>query len=109
MKIKKQQIIFYVLLTSLVLPLVCSGAGVTYGNDAISATIKNIIQNIILPIILAVCALMVVGGGLVILTSAGDPGKVGTGRQMIMWAVVGLVIAAIAWALTGLIGGQIVT
>jgi hypothetical protein len=42
---------------------------------------------------------MIVFGGIKIGTSAGDAGKVRSGKNMIMYAVIGLVVALLAWAI----------
>lgn len=105
-KIKNQIISFCLLLLFVAMPLVASGQ-VAYGNDAVTKTIQNFV-NLAVTIVLAVCAVMILAGGFIILTSGGSPDKVGSGRSMILWAVIGMAIAALAWGLTSLIGQQIV-
>jgi hypothetical protein len=102
----KNQLIAFCILSLFVAPLVSSGA-VTYGSDPVTATIKNFVT-LIVTIVLAICAVMILAGGFIMLTSGGSPDKVGSGRSMILWAVIGMAIAALAWGLTALIGQQIV-
>jgi len=73
-------------------PLICGAVVVA---PALSKVLNNIVT---LGSLLGglICAIMIVWGGVVILTAAGAPEKVQTGRQVILYAAVGLVIILIA-------------
>lgn len=46
---------------------------------------------------------LVIYGGILILTSAGDSGKIGKGKEVIIWAVIGALILGAAYAITQLV------
>ena len=55
----------------------------------------NIVVDIIFFILLAISVLMGILGAIQLVTAAGDPSKISTGRNYIMYAVIGLVIGMI--------------
>lgn len=61
------------------------------------ALIKNII-NTLLFVVGAVSVVMIIVGGILYTTSAGDAGRVTKAKNTIMYAVVGLVVAFVAFA-----------
>jgi hypothetical protein len=63
-------------------------------NDLGCVTTKII--SIIFTISIPVCAIMVLWGGFIMLTSAGNPEKVSTGRKTILYAAIGFVIVLFA-------------
>lgn len=54
-----------------------------------------------------VSAIFVVYGGISYVTSAGDPGKAAKARQMILYALIGLAIVALASAITAFVSNMI--
>ena len=54
-------------------------------------------------VLVAVAVLFVILGAMHILIAGGDPEKVNTGRNYIMWAVIGLVIAFLARAVPAIV------
>ena len=57
-----------------------------------------------------VAVLFIVYGGMLYITSAGDPEKAGKGKTILMYAVIGIVIVALAWTIvntviTNIVGG----
>ena len=71
-------------------------------NDALQPAIEGILNGII-----AVCGLIavvfVVIGGINYMTSSGDPGKIEKAKKTILYACIGLVIAALAFAIVNFI------
>lgn len=65
-------------------------------------TLYNITDWIFL-ILVALAGLFVVMGAMVLLTAAGDPTKVVSGRNYILYAMVGLLVAFLAKAVPGLV------
>ena len=68
-------------------------------NAATSNTINNVIINIlngVLGLLAAVAVLVIVIGGVQYMTSAGDPGKTKKAKDTILYATIGLIIAALA-------------
>ncbi|MFA5013110.1 MAG: pilin [Candidatus Paceibacterota bacterium] len=77
-------------------------------ND-IFCTINRIVHFILFEIVPALALIWFAIAGFTIITAAGDPGKVTQGRQMITYAVIGLLVVFTAWILVyefvGFIGG----
>ena len=65
-------------------------------------TLYNIVDWIFL-VLIAVAALLVVIGAFSIMTSGGDPEKTKTGRNWILYAAIGLVVAFVAKAIPPLV------
>ena len=63
-----------------------------------NALIKSIV-NVLLFIVGAISVVMIIIGGLLYVLSAGDNGRVTTAKNTIMYAVVGLVVSFIAFAI----------
>lgn len=61
-------------------------------------TLKNVL-NWVFGIIGIVAVIMIILGGFVMMTSSGDPGKVKKGKDTILYGVIGLVIALLAFAI----------
>jgi hypothetical protein len=79
---------------------VCAGVGLTGGkcgdNGAqVSEVIKGVI-NVLSIIVGIVAVIMIIIGGLKYVTSAGDAAKVGSAKNTVIYAIVGLVIVALA-------------
>jgi len=61
------------------------------------------VTNWVFYIMTAVAVLMIVFGGFTYLTAAGDPGKAGKGKSILMYAMIGLAIALIAKVVPSLV------
>lgn len=104
---KTQKILVSLLFVSLLsLPVVVGAVDVS--------PITNVLNNVInaaLVIVASICTLMIIWGGVMMLTAAGAPEKVATGRQIILWSVIGLLVALLAKAITivvqNLVGGNV--
>lgn len=75
-------------------------------ND-LTAVITNVV-NILLFIIGAASVIMIVIGGLRYVTSGGDSGSVNSAKNTILYAIVGLVIAFMAYAIVNFVVTQLV-
>ena len=72
-----------------------TGGGCDAGANSFSNTIKLVIN--ILSIISAIAAvIMIIVGGLRYITSGGDSGKVASAKSSIIYAIIGLIIVALA-------------
>lgn len=70
-------------------------------NETVS-TIPELIGNMIdfiLPVIAAVAVLMVIYGGVLYITSGGDPEKTGKAKKTLLWAVLGVMVVVLAYAI----------
>lgn len=83
---------------------ICEGIGLTGGTSdcaqptgqpTVDSTIKNVI-NIISIVVGVIAVIMIIIGGLKYITSAGDSSKVSSAKDTILYAVIGLVIVALA-------------
>ena len=88
----------------------CASAGtlasdpdVCNGND-LNTTIKMIINGVIFAVGM-VAVVMIILGGVNYATSQGDPGKVKKGKDTIMYGIIGLVIAILAFAIINFVLG----
>ena len=70
--------------------------------------IFNTIINILLFLIGAISVIMIVFAGFQYATSGGDAGKVTTAKNTILYAVIGIVVALLAYAIIGFVTGQLV-
>ena len=82
-------------------------AGGTSTGPKLDTLIQNII-NILLYVIGAVAVIMIVIGGIEYVTSAGDPAKTKKAKDTILYSVVGLVVALLAYAIVNFVLTNIV-
>jgi len=82
--------------------------GVTQGRNTVQQTIRNII-NIFSIIVGAVAVIMIIFGGFRYITSGGDSNNIGSAKNTILYAIVGLVIVAIAQAVVQFVLNDAVT
>ena len=68
------------------------------GDNNLWTTIKSIID-LILVIVGLIAVVMIIVGGITYATSAGDPGKVKKAKDTILYGIVGLVVALLAFAI----------
>ena len=45
---------------------------------------------------LAIAVIMILGGGIMFVTAAGDPGRLSTARKLLLWTVIGVVVMVFA-------------
>ncbi|MDO4219769.1 MAG: pilin [Candidatus Saccharibacteria bacterium] len=77
------------------------------GND-LNTMIRTIINGVIF-VVGMVAVVMIILGGVNYATSQGDPGKVKKGKDTIMYGIIGLVIAILAFAIINFIIGMLGT
>ncbi len=73
------------------------------GSGSTIYTLINNIVNFLITLSVSIALIMVLYGAFQILTSGGKPDQVKTGRQTIVYALVGLVIVIIAKGLIGVV------
>ena len=73
--------------------------------DAEPVSVIASVLSVILSIVGAVSVLMIVIGGVYYVTSAGDSDRVSTARNIVLYAVVGLIIALLAWVVVNTVVG----
>ena len=80
---------------------VASGCKGVDGDDQFVTIIQNVL-NAIIGISGIVAVIYIVIGGVSYMTSTGDPNKVQKARQTILYAVIGLIVCALAFAIVNL-------
>lgn len=91
----------------------CRSEGITTGacqaseNNNSGTFARNII-NILLFVVGAVSVVMLILGGILYATSAGDSGQVTKAKNTIMYAVVGLVLSFLAFAIVQFVFSQFI-
>lgn len=83
----------------------CSGMNNNYNNNNIMSTIQTII-NVIIGIIGFVAVIVIILGGFQYTTSAGDAGKVKKAKDTILYGIIGLVVAILAFAIVNFVLGS---
>ncbi len=73
-------------------------AGCNNNSDNIVGVVQFILNSII-AVIGIVAVIFIVVGGINFMTSTGDPGKVAKAKQTILYALIGLIICALAFAI----------
>ncbi len=72
---------------------------VTDGESKITKYVNNVL-NVLFIVAGTVAVIVIIYGGIMYMTAAGDPGKIASAKKAIMFAVVGLVISVSAFAIT---------
>lgn len=95
----------------------CKAAGNTYSNGVCTAPGKeltgspssflNTFTNLMLYIAGAVAVIVIIIGGIRYITSTGDAMRIKQAKDTILYGIVGLIIAIIAWALVNFIVRQL--
>lgn len=80
---------------------VCKNRGAT-----IQPLFKNLVDAVLL-ILGAVSVIMIIVGGFQYVTSAGDSGKVKAAKSTIMYAVIGVAVALLSYAIVDFVFGKI--
>ena len=81
-----------------------SATGATVASDGTTLTSTvNVIINIAIGIIGLLAVIMIIVGGFQYTTSAGDSGKVTKAKNSILYGVIGLVIALLAFAIVNFV------
>lgn len=88
----------------------CSGSNSSVCKDASGGSkagslVKNVI-NLLLFVLGIIAVIMIVVGGIRYTTSDGDPGKTKSARDTILYSVVGLVVAMLAYAIVNFVVAQ---
>lgn len=79
---------------------VCQSRG-----DEAGSLVKTVV-NILLYVLGAIAVIMIIVGGIRYATSGGDASGIKGGKDTILYAVIGLVVAMLAWAIVNFILGS---
>lgn len=72
--------------------------GITNGKSGVNSLVQNT-TNLLLFVLGAICVIVIIISGIRFATAAGDPGQIKTARESIIYAVAGLVVAILAYAI----------
>lgn len=75
---------------------------VEHKNDNLFNTIQTVI-NVILALLGIIAVVMIILGGINFITSQGDPTKTKKGRDTILYGIIGLVVALLAYAIVNFV------
>ena len=101
------KIILFTLFSFLLFPLFAY-ADVTIKPPTIYESVEEVIGAIVdwvCRISLVLAPLMIMVGGFYLITAAGDPEKVNTGKKIITWTIVGIVVVLLATSVKSVIEG----
>lgn len=111
-----KKILFSIAVFSLVaLPMITAAQTSTGGTvDSYGAAqdlqLQSMVEKIIgwaLGILVLVSVAMIIYGGFKMVTSGGDSEKFGQGQQMVLYAIIGLIVAFLAWAIVNFVLGSV--
>jgi len=66
--------------------------------NSVDAMVSSIL-NVVWPIFIGLAVIMIIISGFLFLTSSGDAEKVKTARTALIWAVIGIVVAIVAYSI----------
>lgn len=88
--------------TALLAPVLALAAVTALPQKDIFTIIDNVAK-IIYSILIAVAVIFILLGGIQFLTAGGDPEKIKTARDKIMYAVIAIIIGIAAWGIANLV------
>lgn len=83
-------------------PAICKELDGTNGKDAVNTTVQNVID-ILFYAIGVIAVIMIIIGGIKYATSNGDSSALTSAKNTILYAVVGLVVAILAYAIVNFV------
>jgi len=78
-------------------PIVPCGGNVACRACHIFPLANNVISFILLGLAMPFAVIMILWGGILMVTGAGNPGQLEKGKNYLIWAVIGLVVAFAGW------------
>ena len=72
--------------------------------------VQNILIQVFTPlwqIAVGLAVIMFIVAGILFITSSGEPGKITSARNAVIWGVVGVIVATIAWGMVALVSGWV--
>jgi hypothetical protein len=71
--------------------------------NGIPEIIKNVLSMILWPAVVGLTVVMIVYAGIMFITASGDPERLTKAKAAVIWAVVGLVVAILAYSVPAII------
>jgi len=108
------KIILFTLLSVLLMPLFVYG--IEFDNPIEKSDLKEVIEGIVdwtYKIALVVAPIMIMLGGFYLITAAGNPDRIQTGKKIITWTIVGIAVVLLATSfkvvIESILGGNTTT
>ena len=105
-----KKIIILLFIFCLIFPSLILAQGISIRNPLKYDTFKELVQAVIsffLWLAVALTPLLIIIGAFYLMTAAGDPKKIETGRNIILWTCIGLAIILFSWGIIALVQGVI--
>ena len=102
----KKYLLSVIILSLVLTPALASAQDILGDNDFIDAL--NSIVNWLFTVLLIVAVIFILIAAFNFITAAGDPEKVKTARQFVIYALIGVVVAFLARGLVGFVGNIVV-
>jgi len=106
MKNKNKIIAFGIIAGLLVIPIMAFAITIP-GTPQGGKTIQTILDSVLTPVwqvTFAIAVVMFITAGIMFMTAAGDPNMLSRGRQTVIWAVIGLAVAVLAFSIDTVVG-----
>src|ERR1700722_14117106 len=87
-----------VVLGFLVMPLMVLADPLAPVQQWIVGIIQNLLNLVIWPVFVGATIIMLIYAGFMFVTSHGDPGKIKSAREAVIWAIVGIVVVIFAYS-----------
>lgn len=81
----------------------CTGINNNGNNKNNLMTTLNVVLNVVLGLVAFIAVVMIIMGGISFITSQGDTSKVSKARNTVLYGVVGLVVALLAFAIVNFV------
>ena len=105
-----KKIIILLFIFCLIFPSLTLAEKISLENPLKYATFKELVQAVIsffLWLAVALTPLLIIVGAFYLMTAAGDPKKIETGRNIILWTCIGLAVILFSWGIIALVQGII--
>ena len=81
-------------------------SGIFPNTPSLEGTLQKIVT-FIFALMGIVAVFVIIYAGFMMMTSSGDPGKVKKGKDTILWGIIGLIVAILAYAIVNFVLGQL--
>ena len=102
LEIKKKLVALTCLITLLTLPIVATAADPS-PSDWFNGIVTRAIDQLVWPIFFSAMVVMFIWAGYLFVTAQGEPSKITNARKVLLWAIIGGVVGALAFAIYNLV------
>ena len=69
----------------------------------IQGILDRFVQIVVWPVFVGASIIMLIYAGFLFVTANGDPGKIKSAREVVMWAVIGIIVGILAFSAVGIV------